>query len=485
MTITHINFKIVAQVLSRNLIIISISLILCSILAIYYKERMLPFVYSSIIAGIIGIVLFYFSKKKIDDLLISKKDAYLAVTLSWFIISVIGALPYYFSQAIPAFIDSYFESVSGFTTTGSSILADIESLPKSILFWRSLTHWIGGIGIIVLVIIVMPKLKIGGYQLFSLESSLQEKITPKTRSVGYRLLIIYISLTVLEIIFLLLGKMNFFESVCHAFGTVATGGFSPKNTSIADYSPYIQYVIAIFMFLAGTNFIVHYYLIKGNFKKIAKNEEFFFYIFIVNFIAIIITLLLFFKTNRSFEEAFRESYFQLISIITCTGYATTDYLLWPQIAWLIIFFSMFIGGSTGSTAGGIKIVRHLILFKNIKRIFIQSTSPNAIIPIRLNKKVIEQDANNSILSFVLIYLAIFVIGTTLLAFLNVDLKTSASAIATSMAGIGPGIGTVGPASNFAHLSDIVKIILTFFMLLGRLEIFTILMLFSKNFWFKP
>ncbi len=238
-----------------------------------------------------------------------------------------------------------------------------------------MTHWIGGIGIIVLVIIVMPTLQIGGYHLFTLESSLQEKIQPKIKAVGNRLLLIYIGLTFIEIVLLKLGGMNLFESVCHAFGTISTGGFSPKNTSIADYSAYIQYVIMVFMLLSGTNFVIHYYLIKRDFHKIKVNEEFKFYFFVVLLIGLVITSILFFKMNKPFEESFREGFFQVISIITCTGFASADYLLWPEYAWIIILFAMFLGGSTGSTAGGIKMARHLIVFKNIDRIFRQSVYP--------------------------------------------------------------------------------------------------------------
>ena len=328
----------------------------------------------------------------------------------------------------------------------------------------------------------MPTLQIGGYQLFTLESSLQEKIQPKIKAVGNRLLLIYILLTVAEIILLLAGNMSLFESVCHAFGTVATGGFSPKNSSIIAYSPYIQYVIAIFMFLAGTNFIIHYYLLKRDFKKVRENEELKFYLFIVFLIVAVVTASLYLTMQKPLEESFREAFFQVISIITCTGFASADYLQWPAFAWTIIFFSMFLGGSTGSTAGGIKMVRHLILLKNIKRIFRQLLSPNAIFPIRLNNNVISDETNSSILSFIAFYLLIFLIGSLLLVLLGIDGKTASSSVATCMAGIGPGIGTVGPVSNFAHLPDLGKIILSFLMLVGRLEIYTVILLLSRNFW---
>lgn len=479
-----INFNIVFKVISKILFIKSAALIFCSFIAIFFSEKISPFIYSSLIAFIIGIVFYFITRKQIEDVTIHLKDAYLTVTLSWFLISLVGCLPYLFSGAIPSFINAFFESVSGFTTTGSSILSDIESLPKSILFWRSLTHWIGGIGIIVLVIIIMPALNIGGYHLFTLESSLQEKIQPRIKAVGNRLLLIYIILTTAEIVLLLIGGMNLFESVCHAFGTIATGGFSPKNNSISGYSPYIQYVVMIFMLLGGTNFAIHYYLLKKDLRKIRENEEFRFYLIVILFIGSIITSSLFFKMQKPFEESFREGFFQVISIASCTGYTTADYLKWPEYAWIILFFAMFLGGSTGSTAGGIKMVRHLIAFKNISKMFRQLVSPNSIISVRINKKAIGDDANNSILAFISIYLIIFIIGSILLVIIGIDVKTAGGSAATCMAGIGPGIGTVGPAGNFAHIPSPGKIILSFLMLSGRLEIFPILMLFTRSFWMK-
>lgn len=455
----------------------------CLIIAKIYGEAYSPFLYASGICLVISKILYFVSrlnKKKTDS--IQKKDAYLTVTLSWLQLGILGSLPYIFSGYFPTITDALFESISGFTTTGSSILTDIEALPKSLLFWRSLTHWIGGIGIIILVVAVLPSLKIGGYHLFSSESSLQDKIKPRIRQVGNRLLLIYLSLTVAEILLLMLGDMNLFESICHAFGTVATGGFSPKNTSIAEYSPYIQYVITVFMFLAGANFVVHYFAFKGDFKSIFQNEEFKYYSLIVLVIGFTLTLSLYSFMDKDFEESFRESFFQIVSIITCTGFASADYMLWPTFAWLIIFGSMFIGGSTGSTAGGIKVARHIILFKNIRNSFKSIFHPRGIFPVKLNNTTLKPNTNNTIKTFIVSYIAIFGISSILIIGFGVDGQTATSAVATCMAGIGPGIGTVGPANNFYHLPDIVKIILSFVMIVGRLEIYTILILFTRGFW---
>jgi trk system potassium uptake protein TrkH len=475
-----INLNIVFNLLSRVLLLSGIFLLSCIPVAIYFKEDYYSFVLSSAISFAIGLILYFITKGNIDEL--KKKEAYLTVTLSWFLISLIGSLPYLISQTIPDFTNALFESVSGFTTTGSSILIDIEALPKSILFWRSLTHWIGGLGIIVLVIIIMPSLKIGSYQLFTSESSFREKIHPRIKAVGSRLLLIYLSLTFIQVILMCLGGMNLYESLCHAFGTVATGGFSPKNTSIAGYSPYIQYVIMIFMFLAGTSFIIHYFFIKSKYKKIWKNDEFWFYMFWVLFAGFFVTLFLFLKTDISLEKSFRDAFFQVISIVTCTGFATTDYLLWPTFLWIFIFALMFLGGSTGSTSGGIKMARHLVFFKSIKESFKKQTHPHMVSIVRLNGNVVNEESRHSIITYIIWYLLVFIIGTFLLILIGIDGKTAAGAAITTMGGIGPGIGTVGPASNFFHLPEAGKVILIFLMLLGRLELYTILILFTRGYW---
>lgn len=477
-----INFKIVLKVLSRNLLLIAASLFICVGVALIYSEDVMPFVYSALISSTIGGISFWLTRKTNENVTIQKRDAYLTVTLSWLLMSLSGCLPYIFSNSIPNFTDAFFESVSGFSTTGASILTDIEILPKSIVFWRSFTHWIGGVGIIVLVIVIMPTLRAGGYHLFTLESSLQDKIQPKIKSVGRRILLIYVLLTIAQIVLLLIGNMNLYESVCHAFGTVATGGFSPKNTSIAGYSPYIQYVIMIFMFLAGVNFVIYYYLFKREFGKVRKNEELKFYFIVVLIVGFAVTASVYFSSERTFESAFRDSFFQVISIITCTGFASADYLQWPVFAWGLIFFSMFLGGCTGSTSGSIKMARHLVLLKNFQRIFRSATQRNAIIPLRINKTNISDESNNSILSFIALYVLVFMILSTALIVLGIDAKTSTSSVATCMAGIGPGIGTVGPVSNFAHLPETAKNILSFAMILGRLEIYTVILLFIPGFW---
>jgi trk system potassium uptake protein len=477
-----INYKVVSKVISRNLFIIGIAMTFCIGVAMNYSENVLPFVLPALLAFAIGGWSYFLASGAKADMQVHKKDTYFTVTLSWLLIGLVGCLPFMISGSIPSFIDAYFESVSGFSTTGASILTDVEVLPRSILFWRSLTHWIGGIGIIVLVIVIMPSLKIGGYHLFTLESSLQEKIKPRIRAVGIRLLLIYIGLTVAEVILLLLGKMSLFESLCHSFGTIATGGFSTRNLSAIEFSPYIQYVIMIFMFLAGTNFLIHYFILKREFRNVKNNEEVKFYITVILVIGLILSGILYFGMHMPIEMSFRHAFFNLISIITCTGFASYDYLQWPESGWLIIFFAMFLGGCTGSTAGGIKMARHLVFLKNIRNYIRQIISPHAVVPLRLNGNKISPETNNTILTFITVYIITFLIGTTMLIILGSDMATAGSSVATCMAGIGPGIGTVGPVSNFAHLPGLSKLILAFLMIIGRLEIFTVIILFSPSFW---
>jgi len=427
-------------------------------------------------------VLFYFFSRNADRNEFSNRDGYLAVTLSWVVFSVFGTLPYLLSNTIPTFIDAFFESTSGFSTTGSSILKNVEILPYSILFWRSLTHWIGGIGIIVILIIILPSIRVSGYQLFSLESSLKEKIHAKTKAIVFRVLFIYLGLTLAEVLLLNFGEMNLFDSICHSFGTVATGGFSTRNNGLMFYSSYSQYIVMIFMFLAGTSQVIYYYLVKFNFKKVRQNEEFWFYVTVVILAGVIATIILLVNSTRSLEESFREGFFQVISIITCTGYASANYITWPIAGVLLIFLLMFAGASTGSTGGGIRMARHLIVLKNIKNVFIKLNHPKSISLIKLNGKSVAENTNISIISFVVLYLFLFILGTILIVFTGVDPVTASSSAATCMAGIGPGLGTVGPLSNFAHLPEVSKVILSLLMIVGRLEIITVFTIFTRTFW---
>lgn len=471
----------VLNIVGIILIITSASFLLCIPIAIIYSEPVAPFIFSTLTTLIPGLILFLFLRKSIENK-VSMKEGYFSVTLGWLTLIFAGTLPYLYSREIEGFVNILFETTSGFTTTGASILSDVEALPKSILFWRSMTHWIGGIGIILLVIIILPTLKVGGYGLFTLESSLKEKILPKTKAIAKTVLLTYLSLTAAEVILLTIGGMDLFDSICHSFGSVATGGFSTKNTSLANYSPYIQYVAAIFMLLAATSYVVFYYLVKGHYSKIKKNDEFWFYIFFVTAGAVFVTLTLYFTTGWGFEESFRHAFFQVVSQISCTGFATTDYMVWPQIGWFIMFLLMFAGGSTGSTTGGIKMARHLISLKNLRNTFVRLQHPNAVIPIRLNGRHVPDEMVNLMTVFISLYLIIFFAGSLIMQISGISIVESAGASATSMAGIGPGLGASGNMGNFSHFNPVAKVTMMILMLIGRLEIFTILALFTRSFW---
>ncbi|HOW09780.1 MAG TPA: TrkH family potassium uptake protein [Bacteroidales bacterium] len=476
-----INPLVIVYILSTILFLEAVSFLFCLPVAIIYNESADPFLWSALVT-VSASVIFYLISNKAAKRTITNREGFMSVSLGWIILSLAGSLPFIFSDTIPSFINAFFESTSGFTTTGSSILNDVESLPRSILFWRSFTHWIGGLGIIVLVIIILPSIGMTANQLLPLESSLKEKIHPKTKAVGIRLLYAYLGLTIIEIILLNLGEMDLFESICHTFGTVATGGFSVKNDSISGYSAYSQYIIMIFMFLSGVSFVVYYYIVKLNFRKVKHNDELWFYFGTTVFFGAIATSILLTNTSMSPERALREGFFQVISIITTTGYVSADYLFWPTAGLILIFMLLFAGASTGSTTGGIKMVRHLVILKNIQNAFRKLVHPNIITQIKLNNKPLSDRMNVSIITFVILFLVIFLAGTVLIVMLGTDPVTAASAVGTSLGNTGPGLGSIGPMYNYSHMPGMSKIIFIFLMIIGRLEIYTFFILFSKSFW---
>lgn len=426
----------------------------------------------------------WFSNKKLHQNSIGKREGYIIVSMAWIVISLFGAIPFMLSGITVSYTDAFFETISGFTTTGATVFTDIEALPKGILFWRSLTHWIGGMGIIVLSLAILPILGIGGMQLFVAEvpGVTPDKLHPRITQTAQRLWMIYVLLTLAQTILLLLGGMNLFESLCHAFGTMATGGFSTRNDSIAGFSPYIQYVIIVFMMLAGMSFTLHYFALKGQFKKLLNHEELKHYLLILITATLLIGLALIFMQHQPAGKAFRDSLFQVVSVVTTTGFITSNYLMWPYFTWFLIFLLMFTGGMAGSTGGGIKIVRIMLLFKNsaveLKRI----VHPQAILPVRINGKAISQNIIFNVLAFFLLYIIIFAFGSLFMTVIGLEFESAAGAVASSLGNIGPGLANVGPALNYGHVPDSGKWALSFFMLLGRLELFTVLIIFSKHFW---
>ncbi len=479
-----INLRVISNIIGFLLILDGIAMMFGIPFSIYYgDDDILVLLISGIGTAIFGFVLYYFTKG--SDKEIRKREGYIVVSLGWIAMTIFGAIPFVVHGSIPSITDAFFETMSGFTTTGASILNDIESLPHGLLFWRSLTQWLGGMGFIVLSLAILPILGIGGMQLFVAEvpGPTKDKIHPRIRETAKRLWGIYVLFTLVEAILLFIGGMDVFDSICHSFTTMATGGFSTKQSSIAYFdSPFIQYVIILFMFMAGMNFSLHYYWLHRKFKPLTNNEEFRFYSLLVLVFTIIVTLGVVFKPNVDIELTFRDSLFQVVSMITTTGFVTADYLSWGIFFHVIFFLLLFIGGSAGSTGGGIKIVRHLILIKNSALELRRLIHPRAVLPVRFNKSTVNQEIVLNIMAFLLLYIGVFIFGTLVLSLIGLDFLTSMGAVATSLGNVGPAIETVGPIENFAHLPAFGKWFLSFLMLMGRLELFTVLIIFSPSFW---
>lgn len=480
------NFKAIIKILGFLSIVEGVFMLLSMFVALIYGgPDVLALLYSSLLAmGIGGVIVAAMFKA---DKRISKNDGFIIVSLVWIVFSFFGSLPYLWSGSIGNMSDAFFETMSGFTTTGSSILNDIEALPHGILFWRSLTQWLGGMGIIVLSLAILPVFGIGGMQLFAAEvpGPTPDKLNPRIQQTAKNLWAIYVAFTVLETLLLWIGGMTFFDAINHSFTTMATGGYSTKQASVAHWnSPFIQYVIIIFMFIAGTNFTLTYSAIIGKFDRVYKNEEFKYYaLFVVIFTAIIFSGLLL-TTQLGYEQAFRDTLFQVVSIITTTGFATADYLTWAPFLSVLIFALFFFGGSAGSTGGGIKIMRIVLLLKNSYYELRRLLHPNAIIPVRFNKRAVSEQIITNVLAFFMIYLLIFFVSTIAFTLIEPDLSSAMGAVATCLGNIGPGLGHFGPAENFYQVPAIGKWFLSFLMLLGRLELFTVLVLFSPAFWKK-
>ncbi|EAQ40830.2 TrkH family potassium uptake protein [Polaribacter sp. MED152] len=454
---------------------------------------------AGIITVFIGLLLFFFNKPTHKN--IQKKEGYLIVTFGWLILSITGMLPYLLSGAIPTVSDAFFETISGYSTTGSSILTNIEAMPKGILFWRSATHWIGGMGIIVLTIAILPLLGIGGMQLFMAEAPgpSADKLHPRITDTAKRLYLIYVVLTFAEFFLLKAAGMTWFDAINHAMATVSTGGFSTKTDSIAFYngSPIIQYIIIFFMFIAGTNFVLTYFALKGKVKKVYESEEFRYYFFGILGISMIISVIIIFFKDETMvttlahpevlgktESAIRHSLFMVTSVVTTTGFVSADFTMWNFFATGIFFALFFTGGSAGSTSGGVKVVRHIVMLKNSFLEFKKALHPNAIIPVRYDGKSVNQTIVFNIISFFIIYMLIFIMASVTLTLLGLDFLSALGAAASSLGNIGPAIGSVSPVDNFAHLTAPAKWFCSFLMLIGRLELFTVLILFTPFFWRK-
>ena len=430
----------------------------------------------------------------------NKREGYIVVAFGWIIMSLSGTLPYVITGSIPSFTDAFFETMSGYTTTGASVIDNIEVLPHGILFWRSLTHWIGGMGIIVLAIAILPLLGIGGMQLFAAEAPGPggDKLHPRITDTAKRLWLIYFGYTAAETILLKVAGMSFFDAINHALSTLSTGGFSTKNASLAHWNdqPVVQYIVMLFMFLAGTNFVLSYFAFKGKIQKIIKDEEFKLYFKFIAIFTLIAALLIYFRADISestvdhpmvlgkFESALRHGLFQVLAIVTTTGFVSADYTAWTPFLTVFFFGLMFLGGSAGSTAGGVKVVRHLVLIKNGFLEFNRSLHPNAILPVRYNGKSVPKDIVFNILAFFILYMLLFIIGGLVFSMFQIDFQSAIGLSASSLGNVGPALGDFGPVNNYAALPQLGKWWATFMMLLGRLELFTILILLTPFFWRK-
>jgi trk system potassium uptake protein TrkH len=478
-----LRFSNVAYTLSGLWLILSGSFLLPLGFSIHDKDGLyLLFIFQMVGMASLGLLLRFLTKAPTE---MTVREGFLSVSLSWITLSLFGSVPFMVSGFIPGFTDAFFETMSGFTTTGATVLEDIEALPRSLLVWRNMTQWLGGMGVIALAVAILPFLGAGGLQLFRAEvpGPIKDKVSPRISETAKILWGVYLLFTFVEIILLMLGGISFFESLCTTFGTLATGGFCPRNASIGAYaSPYVQYVIILFMFIAGVNFSLHYWALRGRFKPYFSNSEFCFFVWVIMMAFICITAIRFLHGESLGEALVRGTLFQTVSIVTTTGFVTQDYEKWPLVTRLVLLSLMFIGGCTSSTGGGIKNVRIQVLFKfvgsEVKKIF----QHHGVFPVKIGDKSAPEAVVSNIIAFIILYLLIASFGVLVMAGLGLDLDTSVGAVAATLGNVGPGIGTVGAVENYSHIPIVGKWALSLLMLIGRLEIFTVLVIFTRHFW---
>lgn len=492
-----LNYKIIFHFFGLLLLFNGGFMMLATLISLIYKDGVtLEMFLAGLATLLLGAIAMFGTKNHQKEM--NKREGYIVVAFGWIVMSLTGTLPYLATEAIPSFTNAFFETMSGYTTTGASILNDIEVLPEGVLFWRSTTHWIGGMGIIVLAIAILPLLGVGGMQLFAAEAPGPggDKLHPRITDTAKRLWLIYVGYTLAETILLQVAGMSFFDAINHALSTLSTGGFSTKNDSIAHWNanPAIQYIIMFFMFLAGTNFVLSYYLFKGNVVKIVKDDEFKMYFSFITISTIVVALLIYFRADVSQssiihpmvmgegESAIRHGLFQVLAIITTTGFVTADYTMWTPFLTIFFFGLMFLGGSAGSTSGGVKVVRHLILIKNGFLEFKRALHPNAILRVRYNKKSISGDIVFNILGFFILYMLSFIIGALVFSTFQIDFISAIGLSASSLGNVGPALGDFGPVNNYATLPSLGKWWASFLMLIGRLELFTVFILLTPFFW---
>lgn len=469
------------------IVFLGLAMITPLLVSILYKDGSSRALLMAICISVFSGSVLYFVTERQRDVVLTRREGIAIVALGWISAGLFGALPFLFAGTFDAFVNAFFESVSGFTTTGASVLSNIESQPQGILFWRSLTQWLGGMGIIVLSLAILPFLGIGGMQLYRAEipAPVIDKLKPRISETAKLLWKVYVLISLTEVILLCIGGMGLFDSLCHTFATMATGGFSTKNASIGHYqSVYFDCVIIFFMLMAGINFSLHYYFMKGQITAFRKNPEFRFFIVLVTIFTAAISLNVYSHQFESLLQSIRHAAFQVSSIITTTGYATADFDGWPALSRSILLICMFIGACAGSTGGGIKCLRIILLLKHSYKELLRIIHPHAITQVKLGGRPVPPEVINSIWGFFALYLGLFVLSSFILAAMGVDLISSFSAVAASIGNIGPGLGMVGPAQNYAHIPYMGKWLLILCMLLGRLEIYTVIILFVPEYWKK-
>lgn len=482
-----IHSKIIFRIIGFLLFIEAACMLPCLPFSIYYQENdLLPFLYTIAAALVTGSILLYLGRKA--DKTISRRDGHIVVSVCWIVFSLFGAAPYYFSGYIPSITDAFFETMSGFTTTGASILNDIEAMPHGLLFWRSLTQWIGGLGIVIFTIAILPIFGVGDVHLFAAEATgpIHGKLHPRIAVTARWILSVYVGLTLIECFCLMGAGMSWFDAVCHSLTTTSTGGYSTKQASIAAFnSPSIEYIITLFMFVSGINFTLLYYsFMKGKIRKLIGDTEFRTYVGIVLVATAIVTVTLFLTTTYNEEQAFRTSIFQVVSLITTTGYASANYMSWIPFLWLFLAVIMFFGACAGSTTGGMKCVRLAILWKIIRNEFFRIVHPNAVMPVRMSGTVISPSVRSTVLAFSALYFLVIFSGWLAMMLFGLNFMDAFGVVVSSVSNVGPGLGNFGPDFSWAAMTDIQKWIASFLMLLGRLELFSILLVFTPTFWKK-
>ena len=478
-------FASVMRVMGFLWMFLAVAMLLPLVFSLYYGDGdALAFIISAAITFASGVMSFVMTRTHGD---LRAKEGFAVVTFGWISFTIFGSLPFILTDAIPDITNAFFETMSGFTTTGATILTNIESLPHGILLWRSLTQWIGGMGIIVLTIAILPFLGVGGMQMYRAEmpGPTADKLTPRITQTAKILWGVYVFLSGAELLLLMAGGMSFYDALNHAFTTMSTGGYSTRDASVGAFdSAFIDWVIIIFMVLAGTNFSLHYRLLRRDWGAYFKNQEFLFYMSLIAIAMTIVSVDIFFNRRATVAATFEDGLFQVVSILTTTGYGTADYEKWAFSSQFVLFMLMFFGGMAGSTAGGMKVIRIFVVVKFIYSEIARLVHPNAVVPVRIGNTVVPQDVVRNVLGFFVLYMLVFMIGVLIMTSMGLDMATSFGSVAATLNNIGPGLGSVGPVDNYNHLPAMGKWILSLLMLLGRLELFTVIALLSPYYWQK-